>query len=116
MDPAVPGHAGLIARTPRLRVHSALLSMVVPARIVEVLETKLGIESRMDVRLRLLHESCLLAWRCGTKNGSPGAAPAESRFWCGAGRKPSTRARESRSRRAVAGCGRVRADLRGGGR
>ncbi|HZE34086.1 MAG TPA: hypothetical protein VE198_21965 [Actinoallomurus sp.] len=42
--------------------------MGVQERLVEVLETKLGIDSRHDVRLRLLGEFSLSAWRCGAKN------------------------------------------------
>lgn len=41
---------GLIARTPALREHSVLSSMLVQERLVEVLEIKLGIDSRTDVR------------------------------------------------------------------
>jgi AcrR family transcriptional regulator len=59
---------GLAARTPALCDHSVLLSMQVQDALVEVLEDKLGIDSRGDVRLRLLGEFALSAWRCGAKN------------------------------------------------
>lgn len=59
---------GLAARTPALRNHSVLLSMQTQETLVEILEDKLGIDSRDDVRLRLLGEFALSAWRCGAKN------------------------------------------------
>ncbi|WP_410582603.1 TetR/AcrR family transcriptional regulator [Amycolatopsis sp. lyj-108] len=59
---------GLAARTPALRNHSVLLSMQIQETLVEILEDKLGIDSRDDVRLRLLGEFALSAWRCGAKN------------------------------------------------
>ena len=59
---------GLAARTPALRDHSLLYSFDVQRRLVEVLEAKLGIDSREDVRLRLLSELSLSAWRCGARN------------------------------------------------
>lgn len=59
---------GLIARTPSLRDRSDLASLTVRHRLVEVLETKLGIDGRDDVRLRLLGELALSAWRCAAKN------------------------------------------------
>lgn len=58
----------LAARTPALRDHSLLLSMVAQERIVEILENKLGHESQGDIRLRLLGEFSLGAWRCGARN------------------------------------------------
>ncbi|MFI5613169.1 TetR/AcrR family transcriptional regulator [Amycolatopsis sp. NPDC051903] len=64
---------GLAARTPSLRNHSMLLSMSTQERLVQLLETKLGIDGRDDVRLRLLGEFCLSAWRCGAKNWVRGA-------------------------------------------
>jgi hypothetical protein len=45
-------------------------------RVVEQLAEKLGIDARADVRLRLLGELALAAWRCGAKN------------WIRAGRQP----------------------------
>ncbi|WP_208325998.1 TetR/AcrR family transcriptional regulator [Amycolatopsis arida] len=59
---------GLIARTPALWDRSLLLSVTVQSRIVEELEGKLGIDSRQDVRLRLLGEMSLSAWRCAARN------------------------------------------------
>lgn len=59
---------GLIARTQSLRDYSDLKSLRTHKRIVDVLETELDIDSRADVRLRLLGEVALSAWRCGTKN------------------------------------------------
>lgn len=70
---------GLIARTPALRNHSALLSILTQERIVEVLETTLGVDSRTDVRLRLLGEFCLSAWRCGAKNWVAGRGQRSGR-------------------------------------
>lgn len=59
---------GLIARTPALRDHSNLRSLKAQERLVGELENKLGVDSRDDVRLRLLGELALGAWRCGAKN------------------------------------------------
>ncbi|MFR9723393.1 TetR/AcrR family transcriptional regulator [Streptomyces sp. MS19] len=67
---------GLAARTPALRDHSDLTSIAVQRRLVELLEDRLGIDSRGDVRLRLLGEMALAAWRCAAKNwvrSGPGA-------------------------------------------
>ncbi|WP_028925310.1 TetR/AcrR family transcriptional regulator [Pseudonocardia acaciae] len=59
---------GLAARTPALRDHSDLTSLIVQRRLVEILEAKLDIDGREDVRLRLLGELALGAWRCAAKN------------------------------------------------
>ncbi|RZQ64553.1 TetR/AcrR family transcriptional regulator [Amycolatopsis suaedae] len=59
---------GLVARTPVLWDRSLLRSITVQTRLVTELETKLGIDSRDDVRLRLLGELSLAAWRCAAKN------------------------------------------------
>lgn len=59
---------GLAARTPVLRDFSELSSIRVQRQLVEVLEEKLGIDGREDVRLRLVGEFALSAWRCGAKN------------------------------------------------
>lgn len=59
---------GLCARTPALRDHSDLTSLTVQRRLVEALEVKLAVDRRDDVRLRLLAELALSAWRCGAKN------------------------------------------------
>lgn len=57
---------GLIARTPVLRDRSDLASLVVQRRIVDALSVELGLDDR-DVRLRLLGEVALGAWRCGAQ-------------------------------------------------
>lgn len=59
---------GLAARTPELRDYSVLASIRVQEHLVDELETKLGIDSRKDVRLRLVCEFAMSAWRCGAKN------------------------------------------------
>jgi AcrR family transcriptional regulator len=59
---------GLAARTPALRDHSDLTSITVQRRLVEILESKLDTDSRTDVRLRLLGEVALAAWRCAARN------------------------------------------------
>lgn len=48
--------------------HSVTTSMTAQRQLVEVLEGMLGIDSREDVRLRLLGEIALSAWRCGAMN------------------------------------------------
>lgn len=58
----------LAARTPALWDHSQLASINVQEQLVAELETKLDIDSRDDVRLRLLGEFALSAWRCGARN------------------------------------------------
>jgi AcrR family transcriptional regulator len=59
---------GLAARTPALRDHSDLTSITVQGQLVEILEARLDTDSRTDVRLRLLGEVSLAAWRCAAKN------------------------------------------------
>jgi AcrR family transcriptional regulator len=59
---------GLLARTPALWDRSIVLSMRAQERVVEQLEAKLDIDGRTDVRLRLLGELALAAWRCAAKN------------------------------------------------
>lgn len=49
--------------------------MKVQQRLVETLETRLDADSREDVRLRLLGEFALSAWRCGARNWVAGRAP-----------------------------------------
>jgi hypothetical protein len=56
-----------------------LISMRVQGRLVEQLERKLGIDGREDVRLRLLGEFALSAWRCGAKNWIAGRGEARKR-------------------------------------
>jgi AcrR family transcriptional regulator len=59
---------GLIARTPALWDRSLLLSVTVQSRLVTELERKLDVDSREDVRVRLLGELSLAAWRCAATN------------------------------------------------
>lgn len=59
---------GLIARTPTLRDRSDLTSLTVQPRIVQVLEPKLDLDSRNDVRLKLLGEFAMSGWRCAAKS------------------------------------------------
>lgn len=59
---------GLAARTPAVWNFSDLTSITVQLRLVGVLEAKLGIDSATDVRLRLLGEITMSAWRCGARN------------------------------------------------
>ncbi len=69
---------GLIARTPALRDRSDLVSLTVQRRIAGVLEGKLGLDRR-DVRLRLLGELALSAWRCAARNWIRGGKPVSGR-------------------------------------
>ncbi|MEW2635517.1 TetR family transcriptional regulator [Streptomyces sp. NPDC048389] len=69
----------LAAGTPVLRDHSILSSMKAQQRLVELLEERLGIDSRDDVRLRLLGEFALSAWRCGARNWVAGRTPGGGR-------------------------------------
>jgi AcrR family transcriptional regulator len=57
---------GLIARTPALRDRSDLTSLTIQDRLAKTLEEKLG--TGRDVRLRLLGEIALSAWRCAARN------------------------------------------------
>ncbi|OLT06024.1 hypothetical protein BJF90_19290 [Pseudonocardia sp. CNS-004] len=59
---------GLLARTPALWDRSIVLSIGAQERVVAQLEEKLGIDSRADVRVRLLGELVVAAWRCAAKN------------------------------------------------
>ncbi|MEU9274904.1 TetR family transcriptional regulator [Streptomyces sp. NPDC048341] len=65
----------LAAGTPILHDHSILSSMKAQQRLVEILEKRLGTDSREDVRLRLLGEFALSAWRCGARNWVAGRGP-----------------------------------------
>jgi AcrR family transcriptional regulator len=58
----------LAGHSPVLWDHSVLSSIKVQGRLVELLEERLGIDSRDDVRLRLAPEFALSAWRCGARN------------------------------------------------
>ncbi|WP_313896298.1 TetR family transcriptional regulator [Streptomyces sp. YIM 98790] len=68
----------LAAGTPVLHHHSLVSSMKVTQRLVEVLEQRLGVDSREDVRLRLLGELALGAWRCGARNWVAGRGEDET--------------------------------------
>lgn len=59
---------GLIARTPALRDRSDLTSLAAQRRIAEVLEARLNPASQDGLRLRLLAEVAMSAWRCGARN------------------------------------------------
>jgi hypothetical protein len=64
---------GLISHFPiPLRDHSTPLSINAQQRVAAQLETKLGIDGRHDVRLRLLGEFAFGAYRCGAKNWAAG--------------------------------------------
>ncbi|NLU70710.1 TetR family transcriptional regulator [Streptomyces sp. HNM0574] len=65
----------LAAGTPVLRDHSIVSSMKAQQRLVELLEERLETDSREDVRLRLLGEFTLSAWRCGARNWVAGRVP-----------------------------------------
>ncbi|WP_369202853.1 TetR/AcrR family transcriptional regulator [Streptomyces sp. PU-14G] len=65
----------LAAGTPVLHDHSLVSSMKVQHRLVELLEERLETDSREDVRLRLLGEFALSAWRCGARNWVAGRGP-----------------------------------------
>jgi AcrR family transcriptional regulator len=69
---------GLIARTPALRDRSELVSLAARRRIVETLADQLAIDDH-DVRLRLLGELALGAWRCGAQNWVRGGKRTRSR-------------------------------------
>jgi AcrR family transcriptional regulator len=63
----------LISHVPvPLRDASTLLSINAQERLVAELETKLGIDGRQDIRLRLLAEFAFGAYRCGAKNWAAG--------------------------------------------
>jgi AcrR family transcriptional regulator len=72
----------LAAGNPVLRDHSILSSIKVQTRLVEVLEERLDADGRYDVRLRLLGELALGAWRCGARNWIAGRG-YEGRQWPG---------------------------------
>lgn len=63
----------LISHVPvPLRDASTLLSINAQERLVAELETKVGVDGRDDVRLRLLGEFAFGAYRCGAKNWAAG--------------------------------------------
>lgn len=48
-----------------LRHHSNALTLTTQERLVTILEEHTGTDGRADVRIRLLPELALAAWRCG---------------------------------------------------
>lgn len=58
---------GLIARTPALSDRSDATSLRAQRRIVQILEAALPPEGRPDIRIRLLAEIAVAAWRCAAK-------------------------------------------------
>lgn len=64
---------GLLARTPALRERSDADSIATARRLADVLEAKLGPDSRDDLRVRLLAEATLGAWRCAARRWIGGA-------------------------------------------
>lgn len=69
---------GLMARTPTLWDRSIVLSAAGQQRIVEELEQKVGVDSGNDIRLRLLGELAVGAWR------------SAARDWIAIRRRPAT--------------------------
>lgn len=59
---------GLAARTPELLDTSSLNTLVVQRRLVETLEKRTGVDGRVDVRLRLVCDLAMSAWRSGAQN------------------------------------------------
>ncbi|MBB3661614.1 MULTISPECIES: TetR family transcriptional regulator [Prauserella salsuginis group] len=58
---------GLIARTPQLRDHSDLASLLTQERIAEQLGDRLDGTATSDVRIRLLSEIAMAAWRTAAR-------------------------------------------------
>jgi len=58
-------------------VTTTLLSIGAQERVVALLEKKLGIDGRSDVRLRLLAEFSLSAWRCAARNWVASRTPGQ---------------------------------------
>ncbi len=59
-----------------LRQHSALLTLAAQRDVVNYLEVQLERDSRFDVRMRLLAECSLGAWRCAARNWTSGRGVA----------------------------------------
>lgn len=59
---------GIAATAPALFDASNLTSLQAQRQIVEILEGRLGIDSRNDVRLRLACDMAMSAWRTGAQN------------------------------------------------
>lgn len=66
------------SRTSALRDHSMVRSFHVQLRLAEILGERLGIAVDADVRLRLLGEFSLSAWRCAAKEWVMGREPGQS--------------------------------------
>jgi AcrR family transcriptional regulator len=66
--PLPPRHPGSGCPHPSTPRRSDLTSITVQQRLVEILEAKLSLDGRADVRLRLLGEIALGAWRCAARN------------------------------------------------
>ncbi|GHC85619.1 hypothetical protein GCM10007079_28690 [Nocardiopsis terrae] len=64
--------------TPALRDHTVVASFHVQAELTGILERRLGTSSEADVRLRLLGEFALSAWRCGAKEWVMGREPGQT--------------------------------------
>jgi AcrR family transcriptional regulator len=63
----------LASRSRALRDYSDLASFAAQRLLVEVLERRLGVDSRQDVRLRLAAELAMAAWRCAARTWVRGA-------------------------------------------
>lgn len=59
---------GLAATAPELFDASNLATLRVQRQVVEILEERLGVDGRDDVRLRLVCDMALSAWRSGAQN------------------------------------------------
>jgi AcrR family transcriptional regulator len=64
--------------TPALRDHTVVASFHAQAELTAILERRLGISSEADVRLRMLGEFALSAWRCGAKEWVMGREPGQT--------------------------------------
>ncbi len=51
-----------------VRHHSDTLSLSAQERLVATLESRTGVDRHADLRIRLLPELAMAAWRCGAKN------------------------------------------------
>ncbi|MCE7080956.1 TetR/AcrR family transcriptional regulator [Streptomyces sp. ST2-7A] len=75
----------LAAGTPVLWNRSLAIAFAVQEELVGVLEERLGVGGRDDLRLRLLGELALGAWRCAARNWVAGRAIGDGP-WGGGGR------------------------------
>ncbi len=55
--------------------HSELASLRAQRQLIDLVGSKLGVSARNDVRLRMLGEFVLSAWRCGASNWVAGRGP-----------------------------------------